>query len=258
MVTQLPKYDLNIWNQVKDYQIDLLSSMPEISLVRSHYVDDFAPYKVYHDLRHPERENYSLKGYEFITFTFNCPAVVDCRSSFRINGPHNIKVTDVKIQTNHKMEVYLPRTFNADPIGWGIRFSSMPPMYPNIFCAEMRPGGSQWTMKFSGGTHSMSNAMDGMVCIGAAASRTRPVDAADLIRDLIRSLKILDDNRFAALGSGKGVNDAGFEKALFEHYVLNLATIKSAIRNHGNKPKKKKLGTTPSKKKKLGRRADER
>ena len=104
----------------------------------------------------------------------------------------------------------------------------------------------------------MSNAMDGMVCIGAAASRTRPVDAADLIRDLIRSLKILDDNRFAALGSGKGVNDAGFEKALFEHYVLNLATIKSAIRNHGNKPKKKKLGTTPSKKKKLGRRADER
>jgi hypothetical protein len=256
MVTQQLKYDLNIWNQIKQHQIDLLTEMPEISALQSQYVDDFAPYRVYYDLRHPKREDYSLKGYEFITFTFDCPAVVDCRGRSGPNGPHKIKMTDVKIQMSHKMEVYFPRNFNADPIGWGIRFSSMTPMYPNIFCAEMNPGGSQWIMKFSGGAHSMSNLMDGLVCIGAAASRTRPVDAAYLMRDLIRSLKILDDNRFAALGSG-GVNDQGFDALLFEHYVLNLATIKSAIRNYENKPKKKKLGKTPSKKKKLGRRADE-
>jgi hypothetical protein len=77
----------------------------------------------------------------------------------------------------------------------------------------------------------------------------------------MRTLKILDDNRFQPITNG-GVNDIGFEEALFNHYVLNLQTIKKALAGGASKPKpkKKKLGKKPSKpiKKKLGKRANER
>ena len=163
----------------------------------------------------------------------------------------------VYVAREHRMEIYLPRNFDADPIGWGIRFISTPPMYPNIMCAH-RDNNHQLVLNFSGNYHDLGEA--GMVCIGAAAAFTRPVAADFLIKDLVRSLKILDDNRYARIGAG-GVNDIGFEKPLFEHYVMNLQTIKNALTNPVKpKPKKKKLGKTVQErtKKKLGKKANER
>jgi hypothetical protein len=82
-----------------------------------------------------------------------------------------------------------------------------------------------------------------------------------LIADLVRTLKILDDNRYVGKDAG-GVNDTGYEELLWEHYVLNLPNIKKALANAvvKPKPKKKKLGQTVQQrsKKKLGKKANER
>ena len=267
-MAKTPKYSLDIWNQVKDHQMNLLrTTIPEVSNVRSQYVDDFCPYQLYLDHLNPKRRNYSIPGYEHIVFTLTCPAVVGFSNAAypskpgarRGNGkPTKITESDVTVETVHEMEIYFPRNYNDDPIGWGIRFTGTPPMYPNIFCAHHQQ--NKLVMNFSGVEHSLQGSEVGMVCIGAAASRTRPVGPAALIVDLIRSLKISDDNRYKSIGNG-GVNDEGFEPPLFQHYVLNLQIIKSALSNPTKtKPisKKKKLGKTIPTKKKLGKSANER
>lgn len=258
------KYTLDIWQQVKDHHIDLLRDIPEVSNLQSRYIDDFAPYNLYLDLHNPKKRNYSIRGYEHIVFTLACPAVVGFANAAFPGGsngkPRKISVNEVYVKTEHNMEIYFPRNYDADPIGWGIRFiDDDPPMYPNIMCAHHR--GSELILNFSGLPHTLSGAEAGMVCIGAAASRSRAVGPAPLINDLMRTLKISDENRFQSISSG-GVNDVGFEKALFEHYVLNLQTIKRALSEAvaKPKPKKKKLGKTRAskpKKKKLGKRANQ-
>ena len=94
----------------------------------------------------------------------------------------------------------------------------------------------------------------------ATSATTRPVSPA-LVNDLIRYLKILDDNRFIDIGNS-GTNDKGFDHTLWKHYVMNLQTIKNALANAEVKPrpKKKKLGKTVQEraKKKLGKKANER
>ena len=173
------------------------------------------------------------------------------------NGkPTKISERDVTVEMVHEMEIYFPRNYNNDPIGWGIRFIGTPPMYPNIMCAFHQQ--NQLLLKFSGVEHTLQGAEAGMICIGAASSRTRPVGPAALIVDLIRTLKISDDNRYKHISNG-GVNDHGFEEPLFDHYVLNLQTIKSALSSATSKPKpkKKKLGKLKPTKKKLGKRANE-
>jgi hypothetical protein len=273
-MAKTPKYTLDIWNQVKDHQIDLLRKIPEVSDLQHQYVDDFAPYNVYLDLRNPERRNYSVRGFEHIVFTLTCPAVIGFSNATHsgaslpigrsgpqgsLGKPTKILESDVYIKTEHRMEIYFPRNYNEDPIGWGIRFIDDPPMYPNIMCAHH--DNNQLMLNFSGRHHTLTGVEAGMVCIGAAASRSRPVGPAPLIIDLMRTLKILDDNRFQPITNG-GVNDIGFEEALFNHYVLNLQTIKKSLAGGASKPKpkKKKLGKKPSKpiKKKLGKRANER
>ena len=78
-----------------------------------------------------------------------------------------------------------------------------------------------------------------MVCIGAASATTRPVSPAALVNDLIRYLKILDDNRFIDIGNS-GTNDKGFDHTLWKHYVMNLQTIKNALANAEVKPRPKR------------------
>ena len=266
-MAKAPKYTLDIWTQVKDHHLDLLRKIPEITNLDSQYVDDFAPYNVYLDLRNVKRRNYSLRGYEHIVFTLNCPAVVGFSNAVYPMGagmssagngkPKKISESDVYVEHVHEMEIYFPRNYPEDPIGWGIRFTGVPPMYPNIMCAHIES--NQLMLNFSGVYHQMAGVETGMVCIGAAASRTRAVGPAALIIDLMRSLRISDDNRYKSIVNG-GVNDIGFEGNLFDHYALNLQTIKKALAGVRPKPKKKKLGKKATKpiKKKLGKRANER
>lgn len=268
-MANMPKFSDKVWNKIKEHQIEKLKKMEVVSNLRSQYIDDFAPYRMYLLKANMTKDNYDVKGFEHIMFTLNCPAVVgfsNAKYGFKPPGsgsgngkPSKIHERDVYVTTEHQMEIYLPRNFNADAIGWGIRFTNTPPMYPNIMCAHHH--NDQLMLNFSGITHQLSGAEAGMVCIGSAAAFTRPVDAALLIADLVRSLKILDDNRYVGTNAG-GVNDEGFEKPLWEHYVLNLPTIKKALANSvvKPKPKKKKLGKTVQQraKKKLGKKANER
>lgn len=270
LMADMPKFSNQVWNKIKDHQIEKLNKMEVVSNLRSRYIDDFAPYRMYLLKSNMSKDNYDVKGYEYITFTLNCPAVVGFSNAvygFKpsaegvkgLGQPTKIHENGVYVATEHQMEIYLPRNFNADPIGWGIRFIKDPPMYPNIMCAH-HDNNNQLMLNFSGLTHQLEGAEAGMVCIGSASSFQRPVDAASLIADLVRSLKILDDNRYVGLNAG-GVNDEGFEKPLWEHYVMNLQTIKNALTSPVKpKPKKKKLGQTVQErtKKKLGKKANER
>ena len=49
----------------------------------------------------------------------------------------------------------------------------------------------------------------------APSATTRPVSPVALVNDLIRYLKILDDNRFIDIGNS-GTNDKGFDHTLLE------------------------------------------
>ena len=50
--------------------------MEVVSNLRSQYIDDFAPYRMYLLKANMTKDNYDVKGFEHITFTLNCPAVV--------------------------------------------------------------------------------------------------------------------------------------------------------------------------------------
>ena len=116
-MANMPKFSDKVWNKIKEHQIEKLKKMEVVSNLRSQYIDDFAPYRMYLLKANMTKDNYDVKGFEHITFTLNCPAVVgfsNAKYGFKAPGsgsgngkPTKIHERDVYVTTEHQMEIYL-------------------------------------------------------------------------------------------------------------------------------------------------------
>jgi len=241
-------HDRSVWDRMMNKQKSLLVQIDGVSIEGDQYIDENAPYRLGED--YPK---YMLPGYLLVQMKFRFPAIMDCRATPTQKTPHRLTSTSqVRISDNHTVQLLIPRTFNKDPIGWGIRFISEPPMYPNIVCANLNSN-DQCHLKFSQSTHGMADLLPGLVCIGASQDRENPAMPYMLISDLKNYLDMSDPTRWKHTSVG-GSNDWGFETPLFNHMAQNYDVLRKAIREF-NQPTP---GPTPGPRKKLGKKRERR
>ena len=251
-------HDRAVWDRMVAKQVSLLEKIPDVSIDGHEYIDDPAPYRIY---QHPGPSGgygYSSPGYQLVQMTLDAPAIMDCRASNRQKTAHKLSSTrEVRVSNKHTLQLMIPRTFNSEPIGWGIRFVSEPPMYPNIICATL-DSNSVPNLIFTQVKHS-PNMVPGMVCIGASQDRNNPVMPYVLISDLKNYLDLSDSARWQDYRHRGGVNDTGFEPILFNHMSQNYLLLRQAIEDYSsNSPDplpnlRKKLGKKRPERRKLGK-----
>ena len=251
-------HDKVVWERMVARQITNLKKIPGVTIDDHRYIPDPAPYRIYQHEGPNGTTGYSLPGYQLIQLQINVPAIMDCRASTVQKVAHNLSSTrQVQVSSNHTIQLLMPRTFNLDPIGWGIRFISEPPMYPNIVCATL-DNNNMSLLKFSQRAHQMAELLPGLVCIGASQDRSNPTLPYVLISDLKNYLDLSDPARWKGVGRG-GVNDYGFEKNLFDHMSQNYAILRKAIEEHSAGQhlnphiQRRKLGGDRSERRKLGK-----
>jgi hypothetical protein len=241
-------HDRTVWDRMMNKQKSLLGQIEGVSIEGEQYIDSPAPYRL--GINYP---GYMLPGYLLVQMNFNFPAIMDCRATPTQKTAHRLTSTNqVRISANHTVQLLIPRTFNKDPIGWGIRFVSEPPMYPNIVCADLDTN-DRSQLKFSQYPHPMADLLPGLVCIGASQDRENPAMPYVLISDLKNYLDMSDPARWKGMEQG-GANDYGFEKNLFDHMSQNYDVLRKAIQEF-NPPTPV---PTPGPRKKLGKKRERR
>ena len=159
------------WELILNKQLEKINSLDWVTIVRREYRPNNPRWPIYQTEMDPFGHGYRHgSGYELVSLELNIRAIIDCNpknksTPYKIESPIDIRVT------NHlTAELAFPRSYPSDPLGWGLRFTGMIPMYPNIFCAEPDPNNSGVSiLKFSKDRKAISH--PGMVCLGAA-SRT--------------------------------------------------------------------------------------
>lgn len=241
-------HDRSVWDRMMNKQKSLLDKIEGVSIEGEQYFDESAPYRM--GLAY---DDYMLPGYLLVQMRFRFPAIMDCRATPTHKTPHRLTSTDqVRISDNHTVQLLIPRTFNKDPIGWGIRFVSEPPMYPNIVCANLNSN-HLCEMKFTRRLHQLADLQPGLVCIGASQDRANPAMPYMLISDLKNYLDMSDRTRWIGLAQG-GSNDFGFETELFNHMAQNYDVLRKAIQEFNPSTP----GPTPGPRKKLGKKRERR
>jgi len=241
-------HDRSVWDRMMNKQKSLLEKIEGVSIEGEQYFDAPAPYRL--GLNYPD---YMLPGYLLVQLRFNFPAVMDCRATPTQKTAHRLSSTNqVRISDNHTVQLLIPRTYNKDPIGWGIRFVSEPPMYPNIVCATLDTN-NRCQMKFSQRPHQMVDLLPGLVCIGASQDRQNPAYPYVLISDLKKYLDMSDPARWKVIGQG-GANDTGFEPTLLDHMAQNYDVLRKAIQEFNPSTP----GPIPGPRKKLGKKRERR
>ena len=241
-------HDRSVWDRMMNKQKSLLEKIEGVSIEGEQYIDSPAPFRL--GLNYP---GYMFPGYLLVQMRFRFPAVMDCRATPAQKTPHRLTSTrQVRISDDHTVQLLIPRTFNKDPIGWGIRFVSEPPMYPNIVCANL-DSNDRCLLKFSQYPHSMADLLPGLVCIGASQDRENPAMPYVLISDLKNYLDMSDPARWKGMTQG-GSNDNGFEPKLFEHMSQNYDVLRKAIQEFNPSTPV----PTPGPRKKLGKKRERR
>ena len=126
-------HDRAVWDRMVAKQVSLLEKIPDISIDGHEYIDEPAPYRIYHHEGPSGGYGYSSPGYQLVQMTLNVPAIMDCRASNSQKTAHKLSSPrEVRVSNKHTLQLMIPRTFNREPIGWGIRFVSKPVSYTHL------------------------------------------------------------------------------------------------------------------------------
>jgi hypothetical protein len=245
------------WDQILQRQLDNLSLCKGVTITRQGFVQGKNPHRIYHDPTGTGDWKYG-EGYQQIEFTLECNAIMDCDPKKLGNGlAYPLKLSEIKVQSKHKLVCLFPRSFPHDPIGWGLYFEELTPQYPNLMSLDVDETGLVWS-RFSRNPGAITR--DGVICIGAAS--TGSVAMHELV-DNLRSYMLMEDPvLFKNIANG-GNNDGGFDTGLLAHFSMNFTIMKNALENHtgrntgqkrkklgskriklgGNRPKRRKLGS---------------
>ena len=237
------------WNAILQRQLTQLAQCTGVTITQQGFVNAKNPHRIYHDPSGDGNWKHG-KGYQHIEFKLKCNAIMECDPRKRGNADrsaYRLKISDIKVQSEHDLICLFPRSFPHDPIGWGLYFKGKPPFYPNIM--NLKDAGGYHVSRFSGDIVNLPNIIDGVICIGAASSSTG-AQMHELVDNLRSYLQMTDPVLFKPTSQG-GNNDGGFDGMLLSHFALNYDILKQALQRSpssktrlgGDKPKRKRLGS---------------
>ncbi len=216
------------WNAILARQLKQLAAVDGVTITAQGFVDSKPPHRLYtsHGGGYYTHQN----GFQQIEFELKCNAIMECDPRKRGNNdtsPYPISPSDIRVSDRHKLICFFPRSFPADPIGWGLFFPENTPFYPNIMNLQHQDGYAVY--RYNGQVVGF-DAIDGIICIGAAASTTG-TPMHELVLNL-KSYLSMDDRKLFTHTSRGCNNDGGFDGLLLEHFSLNYDVLKSAIDNY--------------------------